>query len=42
MNFFHAQFKLTMKFIKLINAKMPTSVGILTFINMINTASESL
>ena len=27
-----------MKFIKLINAKMPTFVGILTFISMINTA----
>ena len=26
----------------LINVKMPTIVGILTFISMINTASESL
>ena len=26
----------------LINVKMPTNVGILTFINMMNTTSESL
>ena len=31
-----------MKFLKLINAKMPTIVGILAFISMINTTSESL
>ena len=31
-----------MKFILLINVKMSTIVGILTFICMINTASESL
>ena len=30
-----------MKFITLINVKMPTIVGILTFICRINTASES-
>ena len=29
-------------FIMLINVKMPTSVGILTFISMLNTTSESL
>ena len=31
-----------MKFIMLINVKMPKIVGILTFISMINTISESL
>ena len=31
-----------MKFIMLINVKMPTLVGILTFIGMINTAFDSL
>ena len=31
-----------MKFIMLINVKMPTLVGILTFISMINTSYESL
>ena len=36
---FHAQ--LSMKFLMLINVKMPAIVGILTFISMINT-SESL
>ena len=30
------------KFIMLINAKMPTIVGILTFISIINTRSENL
>ena len=30
-----------MKFIMLINVKMPIIVGILTFISMINTTSES-
>ena len=37
-NFLHAQLIFTM----LINVKMPTNVGILTFISMINTISESL
>ena len=31
-----------MKLIMLINVKMPTIVGILTFISMINTTSERL
>ena len=34
--------KLSTKFILLINVKMPTIVGILTFISMINTTSERL
>ena len=34
--------QLSMKFILLINAKMPTIVGILTFISRINTSYESL
>ena len=34
--------QLSMKFIPLINVKMPTIVGILTFISMINTTSERL
>ena len=34
--------QLSMKFILLINVKMPTIVGILTFICMINTTSEVL
>ena len=34
--------QLSMKFILLINVKMPTIVGILTFISMINTLSETL
>ena len=38
--YFHAQ--LRMKFILLINVKMPTIVGILTCISRINTAYESL
>ena len=33
--------QLSIKFILLINVKMPTTVGILTFISRINTASES-
>ena len=33
--------QLSMKFILLINVKMPTIVGILTFISKINKASES-
>ena len=35
-------FSCSMKFILLINVKMPTIVGILTFISMINTTSERL
>ena len=31
-----------MKLIMLINARMPTIVGILTFVSMINTTSENL
>ena len=34
--------QLSMKFIMLINVKMPTIVGILIFISMINTTSEHL
>ena len=34
--------QLSTKFILLINVKMPTIVGILTFISMINTTSETL
>ena len=34
--------QLSMDFILLINIKMPTIVGILTFISMKNTTSESL
>ena len=34
--------QLSTKFILLINVKMPTIVGILTFISMINTRSERL
>ena len=34
--------ELSLKFIKLINVKMPTIVGILTFISMMNTTSERL
>ena len=34
--------QLSMKFILLINVKMPTIVGILTFMSMINTSYESL
>ena len=34
--------QLSMKFILLINVKMPTIVGILTFISRVNTSSESL
>ena len=35
---FYAQ--LSMKFIMLINVKMPTIVGILTFMSMINTSEK--
>ena len=34
--------QLSMEFILLINVKMPTIVGILTFISMINTATKRL
>ena len=34
--------QLSMKFILLINVKMPTIVGILTFISKINTISDSI
>ena len=34
--------QLSMKFIMLINVKIPTIVGILTFISMMNTTSGSL
>ena len=39
---FSCSTQLSAKFILLINVKMPTIVGILTFISMINTASERL
>ena len=39
---FPCSFQLSMKFILLINGKMPTVVGILTFSSMINTISERL
>ena len=38
--FFHDKTELSMKFITLINVKMPTFVGILTFISMINITSD--
>ena len=34
--------QLSTKFIMLINVKMPTIVGILTFISVINTTSDGL
>ena len=37
---FSSSTQLSTKFILLINVKMPTIVGILTFISMINTTSE--
>ena len=40
--FFSCSTQLSTKFILLINVKMPTIVGILTFISMINTTSEKL
>ena len=40
--FFSCSTQLSTKFILLINVKMPTIVGILTFISMVNTTSESL
>ena len=42
LNFFSCSTQLSTKFILLINVKMPTIVGILTFISMINTTSERL
>ena len=41
MKLFSCSTLLSMKFIQHINVKMPTIVGILTFIGRINTASES-
>ena len=41
-NFFSCSTQLSTIFILLINVKMPTIVGILTFISMINTASVDL
>ena len=40
--FFSYSFQLSMKFFMLINIKMPTSVGILTFISRMNTSSARL
>ena len=37
-----AEHEIKMPTIMLINVKMPTNVGILTFISMINTTSEKL
>ena len=42
MKLFSCSTQLSSKFILLINVKMPTIVGILTFISMINTTSERL
>ena len=39
---FSCSTQLSMKFILLINVKMPTIVGILTYISMIDTTSERL
>ena len=39
---FSCSTQLSTKFILLINVKIPTVVGILTFISMINTISEGL
>ena len=41
-NFFHCSNQLSTKFILLINVKMPTIFGILTFISMINTTPERI
>ena len=41
-NLFSYSTQLSTKFILLINVKMPTAVGILTFISTINTTSERL
>ena len=42
MKHFLCSTQLSIKFIILINVKMPTNVGILTFISMKNTTSERL
>ena len=42
MKLFPCSTQLSTKFILLINVKMPTIVGILIFINIINTTSERL
>ena len=42
MKFLSCPTHLNMNFIMLVKIKMPTSVGILTFISMINTSTESL
>ena len=42
LNSFSCSTQLSTNCIMLINVKMPTIVGILTFINMINTKSENL
>ena len=42
MKLFSCSTQLSMKFILLINVKLPTIAGILTFISMINTTSERL
>ena len=39
---FSCSTQLSITFIEIINVKMPTMVGILTIISMINTTSESL
>ena len=39
---FSCSTQLSMKFTMLINVKMPTIVGILTFVSMINATYESL
>ena len=39
---FSCSTQVTMKFIMLINVELQTIVGILTFISMLNTTSESL
>ena len=40
--FYSCSTQLSTKFIMFINVKMPTIVGILTFISMLNATSESL
>ena len=42
MKLFSCSTQLSTKFFLLINVKMPTTVGTLTFISMINTTSERL
>ena len=41
-NFFSCSTQLSIKIILLLNVKVPTIVGIFTFISMINTTSERL